>query len=164
MTGIVKLSGGVYRMMLEYFSGNENPYLNYEYVLENIGRIYPFQGVMVDDLVWTKVETAGQYQALVNILYPRIERKETQMREKLAADTLVEVMGVSPEDILEISFAGGMTNTNYYVEPAGLGPGLQLPPGLLQRRHRRQGQRVYRRGRDPEPPDHPPGGQHPAHR
>ena len=116
MTGIVKLSGGVYRMMLEYFSGNENPYLNYEYVLENIGRIYPFRGVMVDDLVWTKVETAGQYQALVNILYPRIERKETQMREKLAADTLVEVMGVSPEDILEISFAGGMTNTNYYVE------------------------------------------------
>ena len=116
MTGVVKLSEEVFRRMLSYFSENENPYLNYEYVLENIGRLYRFRGVMVDDLVWSKVETSRQYEMLVNILYPRIQRKETQMREKLAADTLTQILNISPEDIVEISFAGGMTNTNYYVE------------------------------------------------
>ena len=116
MTGIVKLSGPVFKMMLNYFAKNENPYLNYEYVLENIGRLYRFRGIMVDDLVWSKVETVSQYQNLVNIVFPRIQRKEKEMREKLAADTLMEVLEIPREDILEISFAGGLTNTNYYVQ------------------------------------------------
>ena len=70
---------------------------------------------MVDDLIWSKVENQTSYQNLVNIVYPRIQRKEKEMRQKLAADTLMAVMDVQPEDILEISFAGGLTNTNYDV-------------------------------------------------
>lgn len=141
MAGIVKISGEVFKMMLDYFSGNENPYLNYEYVLENIGRLYRFRGVMVDDLVWSKVETSEQYQTLVNIIYPRIGRKETQMKEKLAADTLVEVLGVPREDILEISFAGGMTNTNYYAELRNGRYILRLPGRMTESLINRENER-----------------------
>ena len=116
LTGIARISMEVFEKMLEYFEGNQNPYLNFEYVLENIGRIYRFTGVMVDDLVWSKVETQQQYQNLVNIVFPRILRKEKEMKENFAADTLMEILRISREDIVEISFAGGLTNTNYYVE------------------------------------------------
>ena len=30
--------------------------LNYEYVLESIGRLYKIQGIFLDDLVWTVIE------------------------------------------------------------------------------------------------------------
>lgn len=115
LTGIAKISIEVFEKMLEYFDGNQNPYLNFEYVLENIGRIYCFTGVMVDDLVWSKVETQKQYENLTNLIFPRILRKEREMQEKFAADTIMEILHVKREEIVEISFAGGLTNTNYYV-------------------------------------------------
>ena len=115
LVGMMRVPAEVFQMMLRYFAVNENPYLNFEYVLENIGRLYGFHGEMVDDLIWSKVENQTSYQNLVNIVYPRIQRKEKEMRQKLAADTLMAVMDVQPEDILEISFAGGLTNTNYDV-------------------------------------------------
>ncbi|MGI5893076.1 MAG: phosphotransferase [Candidatus Merdivicinus sp.] len=113
LVGMMRVPAEVFRMMLRYFEQNENPYLNFEYVLENIGRLYGFRGEMVDDLIWSKVETRADYQNLVDICYPRILRKQKEMQEKLAADTMMEVMGIPREEILEIGFAGGLTNTSY---------------------------------------------------
>lgn len=59
MTGIARISMDGFRMMMRYFSRNLNPLIGFEYVMESIGRIYRFQGVMVDDLRWGKVETPG---------------------------------------------------------------------------------------------------------
>ena len=115
LVGMMRVPAEVFRMMLKYFADNDNPYLNFEYVLENIGRLYGFRGEIVDDLIWSKVETKESYQNLLNICYPRIVRKEKEMQEKLASDTMVEILGISPEEIVEISFAGGLTNTNYDV-------------------------------------------------
>lgn len=115
LTGIFRVPSQVFRMMLSYFAENENPYLNFEYVLENIGRLYGFKGRMVDDLVWAKVENRGDYEKLTNIIYPRIQRKEKEMQEKYAAETLCGALGVTREEIAEILFAGGLTNTNYDV-------------------------------------------------
>ena len=115
LVGMMRVPVEVFHMMLKYFADNDNPYLNFEYVLENIGRLYGFRGEIVDDLIWSKVETKESYQNLLNICYPRIVRKEKEMQEKLASDTMVEILGISPEEIVEISFAGGLTNTNYDV-------------------------------------------------
>ena len=119
LVGIVKISDEIFIKMLEYFKENQNPLLNFEYVLENIGRIYRFTGVMIDDLIWSRVENKKQYDNLVKIVYPRILRKEKEMKEKLASDTIMEILSVTKEEIEEISFAGGLTNTNYYVEVKG---------------------------------------------
>lgn len=132
LTGIAKISMEVFEKMLEYFDGNQNPFLNFEYVLENIGRIYRFTGVMVDDLVWSKVETREQYQNLINIVFPRILRKEKEMKEKFAADTIVDILHIPREEIVEISFAGGMTNTNYYVELTDKKYILRLPGRMTE--------------------------------
>lgn len=132
LVGIMKISSEIYSKMLEYFKENQNPLLNFEYVLENIGRIYRFRGVMIDDLIWSRVENKNRYDNLLKIVYPRILRKEKEMKEKLASDTIMEILSVSKEDIEEISFAGGLTNTNYYVEVLGKKYILRLPGRMTE--------------------------------
>lgn len=132
LVGMMRVPAEVFHMMLHYFEQNENPYLNFEYVLENIGRLYGFRGEMVDDLIWSKVETEASYQNLVNICYPRIVRKQKEMQEKLAADTITEVLGVPHSDILEIGFAGGLTNTSYDIKMKGGRYILRLPGRMTE--------------------------------
>ncbi len=132
LTGIAKIPLEIFSKMLEYFKENKNPFLNFEYVLENIGRIYNFSGIIVDDLVWSKVESLKQYENLVNIVYPRILRKEKEMKEKFAADTIMEILSVTDKDIDEIYFAGGLTNTNYFVKVNGKKYILRLPGRMTE--------------------------------
>ncbi len=132
LVGVMRVPAEVFSMMLASSAGGENPYLNFEYVLENIGRLYGFHGEMVDDLIWSKVETQANYQNLLNICYPRILRKEKEMQRQLAADTMVEVMGMQPSDILEIRFAGGLTNTNYDVRTTRGRYVLRIPGRLTE--------------------------------
>ena len=130
MTGIARISMDGFRMMMRYFSRNLNPLIGFEYVMESIGRIYRFQGVMVDDLRWGKVETREDYEAVNGLIYPRIERKERQMREKLARDTIEEILPDEPVE--EVQFAGGMTNTNYFVKTSGGRYILRLPGRMTE--------------------------------
>lgn len=130
MTGIARISMDGFRMMMRYFSRNLNPLIGFEYVMESIGRIYRFQGVMVDDLRWGKVETREDYEAVNGLIYPRIERKERQMREKLARDTIEEILPGEPVE--EVQFAGGMTNTNYFVKTSGGRYILRLPGRMTE--------------------------------
>lgn len=132
LLGIAKISTEVFEKMLEYFSENQNDFLNFEYVLENIGRIYRFTGVMVDDLIWSKIATKKQYDNLVKIVYPRILRKEKEMKEKIATDTIMEILSVTKDEIDDVYFAGGLTNTNYYVEVKGNKYILRLPGRMTE--------------------------------
>lgn len=130
MTGIARVSMDGFRMMMQYFSRNLNPLIGFEYVMESIGRIYRFQGVMVDDLCWGKIETREDYDTVKGLLYPRIERKEQQMREKLARDTIAQILPDEP--VTEVQFAGGMTNTNYFVETSAGRYILRLPGRMTE--------------------------------
>ena len=114
MTGIARVSMDGFRLMMRYFARNVNPLIGYEYVMESIGRIYRFKGVMADDLCWAKVETPADYETMKGFIYPRIERKERQMREKFARDTIHSILPDEP--VKEVQFAGGLTNTNYFIE------------------------------------------------
>ena len=114
MTGIARISMDGFDRMMQYAAQNMNPLIGFEYVMENVGRLYRFTGIMVDDLCWSKVQSPEDYKELRRMVYPRIERKEREMREKLASETIREIL--PDEHIREIQFAGGLTNTNYFVE------------------------------------------------
>ena len=65
-------------------------------------------------------------------IYPRIQRKEREMREQLASAAVTEILHIGEEEISEISFAGGLTNLNYYVEAAGERYILRLPGRMTE--------------------------------
>ncbi|MBP3887003.1 MAG: NTP transferase domain-containing protein, partial [Cellulosilyticum sp.] len=126
MIGMSKLSYGLYQKMLERYQSNHNPYLNYEYMLENISRLYKVPVLNIDELIWGEVDTATHYEHLLQEVYPRILRRETEYQ--IAAATQ-EIQSIFPDDVHigEISFAGGMTNVNYRATLNGEAYILRIP-------------------------------------
>lgn len=116
MIGISKISYEFFQRMLQDFeSYNRNPYLNYEYALLDVGRNIFIDYVKIDDLVWAEIDTKEHYVNVVNYVYPRIKRKEIEVKTLKLRHYLSEVLEVSLESIGDIIPAGGMTNKNYKV-------------------------------------------------
>ena len=114
-----RISLSLYRKMLEYFADNQNPMLNYEYVIEDIGRIYQIRGIMVDDMAWTVIEDQELYRKARERVYPKILKRERLRKENHARETFSRCMGIPEESIEDFGISGGMTNTNFYVKAAG---------------------------------------------
>lgn len=127
LLGVSRISLELFQKMMEYYSQNENPYLNYEYVIENIGRIYQIPGIMADDLVWTVIENPHLYQYAGQRIYPRIRKKVRQQKENRARQVLQECLGIPGEQITEVETGGGMTNQNFLVTVRGERYILRLP-------------------------------------
>lgn len=130
MTGIARISIEGFERMMEYFSQNLNPLISYEYVMESVGRIYRFTGIMVDDLCWGKIESPEDYRELLRLTYSRIERKERQMQEQFARDTMRKIL--PGDEVQEVQFAGGLTNTNYLIQASSGRYILRLPGRMTE--------------------------------
>ena len=130
--GLCKVSPAVLERMMEYFSRNQNPLMNFEYVLESVGRLYRFHGIQVDDLIWGRIRDAASCAQVKDRIYPRILRKEKEMRQQLARTAVKEILHIGGDEISEISFAGGLTNLNYFVEAAGKRYILRLPGRMTE--------------------------------
>ena len=127
MIGLSRISLSLYRKMLEYFADNQNPMLNYEYVIEDIGRIYQIRGIMVDDMAWTVIEDQELYRKARERVYPKILKRERLRKENHARETFSRCMGIPEESIEDFGISGGMTNTNFYVKAAGKEYILRIP-------------------------------------
>ena len=127
MIGISKISYKVFNKMLEQFKYNKNPYLNYEYALMDIGRECNIGYIKIDDLVWGEIDSQKHYEVFTKHIYNRLLRKEQEIKINNIRDHLVDILYVNPEDIIEITSAGGMTNKNYKVNIKGKYYILRMP-------------------------------------
>lgn len=116
LVGISKISFPLFKKMMEYYQGNDNPHLNYEYVIESLGRTYQIPGLRADDLPWTVVENREHYRQARESVFPRILKREKLYRENAAKSVFMECMDMKPEEIQKFQVCGGMTNTNFYVK------------------------------------------------
>lgn len=82
MIGISKISIDIYKKMLAEFKSNQNPYMNYEYMLLDVGRTYNIGYVKIYDLIWTEIDNTWQYKNLIDYIYPILKRKENTSNEK----------------------------------------------------------------------------------
>ena len=115
MIGLTKISYKLYKMMLEEFKDNVNPYLNYEYVLLDVGRNYNIGFVKIDDLAWGDIDSPKGYEKIKNHLYPTIRRREVAYEMNKIKNIVCEALKVNSDDITEVTPAGGMTNKNYRI-------------------------------------------------
>lgn len=109
--GISKISLSTYHKMVEDFKENSNPYLNYEYVMLNMEEGFGHE--KIDDLIWGEIDGEYQYNNLKMVIYPRLLRKELQVRKEHVKEVLVEIMKVQSEEISGIEQLGGLSNKNY---------------------------------------------------
>lgn len=133
LVGISKVSMELLDKMMEYYSHNKNPYLNYEYVIESIGRLYVISGIMVDDLEWTVIENEKLYERAVNIIYPMILKREGLAKENMAREIMKKALGIEKDHIVKVEIGGGMTNQNFLVTTIEKSYILRIPGACTQR-------------------------------
>lgn len=115
MIGISKISYEVFNKMLELFKDNKNPYLNYEYALMDIARDYKIGYIKPDNLVWTEIDVQEHYERAIKYIYPKLKRKEKEIKVNNIKNLLSEALNISCEVIDKVEPIGGMTNKNFKV-------------------------------------------------
>lgn len=115
MIGITKISIDMYQKMLTRFADNKNPYLNYEYMLMDIGRTYKIGFEKIGDLVWWEFDTKAHLETFKKDIYRRLQHREKEWHEKEVKETIAAVLGLRVEKITGVDFVGGMTNTSYKI-------------------------------------------------
>lgn len=115
MIGITKLSKAVYDEMLEYFESNQNPYMNYEYMLLDVSRKINIGYLKIADLIWYEIDNKQQLQTVNDKIYPMLLRKEKAFKENELKKTISGILDIEADKITEIKPFGGMTNKNYKV-------------------------------------------------
>ena len=113
MIGISKISYKLFKMMLEEFKHNINPYMNYEYTMLDVARNYKVGYEKINDLVWGEIDNKDQYEKVKKHIIPMIRRKEMQYKIDQVKSAIVNGLKVSEEEVKEIVPVGGMTNKNY---------------------------------------------------
>lgn len=113
MIGISKISYKLFKMMLEEFKYNINPYMNYEYTMLDVARNYKVGYEKINDLVWGEIDNEEQYEKVKKHIIPMIRRREMQYKIEQVKNTIIEGLGIGEKDIKEILPVGGMTNKNY---------------------------------------------------
>ncbi len=113
MIGISKISKEFFKLMLEEFSMNMNPYVNYEYIILDISREHKVGVEKIIDLVWGEIDNKNQYEMLIKNIMPRLRRKEIFTRIEEVKNVLINNLDIKREEISLVYPIGGMTNNNY---------------------------------------------------
>lgn len=116
LTGIHKISYLFYLKMLDYFRDNRNPLLNYEYVVETMARNYRVPVLYMDDVLCWDMNNQDIYTKVCNQYYKKIQKREQTLNEHYLRQLFCSIMDMEETSVLDIAYAGGMTNTNYKVK------------------------------------------------
>ncbi|MBB2481633.1 NTP transferase domain-containing protein [Bacillus sp. APMAM] len=117
--GLSKISLETYKEMVKDFNTNNNPYLNYEYSLLNLINKFKIGYEKIDDLVWSEIDTLEHYTKLIKFIYPKLKRKELEVKKQSLKRTLSEALDIDPNTINNIEKLGGLTNNNYKINIKG---------------------------------------------
>lgn len=115
MIGVSKISYPFFQKMLEAYTYNKNPYLNYEYLMLDISRQYTLNYLKIDSLLWHEIDTPAHFDFVTQTLLPKIIKKETSLKLQNLRDIICQSLQVLDEEIQNITPIGGMTNKNYKV-------------------------------------------------
>lgn len=113
--GLSKLNIDTYRQMLVDFKYSKNPYLHYEYVLMNVNQDQKIGYVKIDDLVWSELDTARDYENLKLHIYPELLKREFEFRENHIKKLFSTIIGDKYQIMAKVEKLGGMNNDNYKI-------------------------------------------------
>lgn len=115
MIGITKLSYRVFDEMIDLYKDNQNPYMNYEYMLLDVSRKIDIGYLKISDLFWSEIDNKEHYQNVIDHVYPMLQRKEASYREEALKREISKALHKPIKQITHIEPFGGMTNRNYKV-------------------------------------------------
>lgn len=127
MSGIQKISKELFEKMLKEFDQCSNSLMSYEYVIEDLARIFKIPTLYLDDMVCLNINDQTQYEFAKNMLYSKVLKREKEFDHEMIAKIFLNIMNLKMSDIVSLEYAGGMTNTNYKVETKNKRYILRIP-------------------------------------
>lgn len=113
MIGLSKLSYGFFELMMAAFQNNQNPWLNYEYLITRLAHSISVKCILTDNLSWKDIDNIQDLAEAQNTTFPKIKVNEQNAQIKLAQQTIIDVLALPETAVKDVAYAGGMTNTNY---------------------------------------------------
>ena len=115
MIGICKLSYEYFTKMMEFYQENQNPYLNYEYLMLDVAQTYKLGYNKIDNLLWHEIDEQCHLNLVQSTLMKRIYKKEKMLHLESLKVLVSECLNIDMKQIKQIAAIGGMTNKNYKV-------------------------------------------------
>lgn len=114
LLGIVKIAKQTFDRMMQKWKCNNNPYLNYEYLLLDSTDVLDRPYIRFTNLIWGDVDCEEDFTKLCNYIYPRLRRKEDPFDyENLISYLSAIFPNEQIEDEVRITQIGGMSNKNF---------------------------------------------------
>ena len=115
MIGICKLSYEYFTKMMKFYQENQNPYLNYEYLMLDVAQTYKLGYNKIDNLLWHEIDEQCHLNLVQSTLMKRIHKKEKMLHLESLKVLVSECLNIDMKQIKQIAAIGGMTNKNYKV-------------------------------------------------
>ena len=115
MIGICKLSYEYFTKMMKFYQENQNPYLNYEYLMLDVAQTYKLGYNKIDNLLWHEIDEQCHLNLVQSTLMKRIYKKEKMLHLESLKVLVSECLNIDMKQIKQIAAIGGMTNKNYKV-------------------------------------------------
>ncbi|MEH7225022.1 NTP transferase domain-containing protein [Bacillus sp. JJ1566] len=127
MVGITKISYEVYQEMLNIFKDNQNPYINYEYTLLDVGRTVNLGFLKLPNIIWAEVDNYADYFKVVDKIFPLLRVKEEEIKVNEIKQTIANALQIDESLITTIESLGGLTNRNYKITIDGKDYAVRFP-------------------------------------
>lgn len=127
MTGVTKISYDFYKEMLKVYENNKNPFVNYEYIILDVSRILNVGLFKIPDLVWAEIDSYEQHFKVVDRIYPMLQRKEADFKERELKQVVAAALDISIDDVNSVEALGGLTNRNFKVTVRGREYAARIP-------------------------------------
>ena len=115
MIGICKLSYEYFTKMMKFYQENQNPYLNYEYLMLDVAQTYKLGYNKIDNLLWHEIDEQCHLNLVQSTLMKRIYKKEKMLHLESLKLLVSECLNIDMKQVKQIVAIGGMTNKNYKV-------------------------------------------------
>ncbi len=83
LTGICKVSLSRYQMMCEAFENQDNPKIDYEYIMVQTAKKVPFYVKKIENLIWCEIDDANHLNRALTKILPKIKVKNMQIKRNV---------------------------------------------------------------------------------
>lgn len=83
LVGISKISQSRYKMMCEAFENQDNPKIDYEYIMVQTSKIKPFFVKKIENLIWCEIDDEEHLNRALTKILPKIKAKKMNIKRNI---------------------------------------------------------------------------------
>ena len=83
LVGISKISQYRYNMMCKAFENQDNPKIDYEYIMVETSKIKPFFVKKIKDLIWCEIDDENHLERAITKILPKIKAKNMNIKRNI---------------------------------------------------------------------------------